>query len=69
MNNKQTVIDMAMKLDSTIGQYIADAIIDHVSYDKIVKKMAHQGKGFPISRTQFYRKRKKLLKQIDEEKV
>lgn len=31
--------------------------------------MAHQGKGFPISRTQFYRKRKKLLKQIDEEKV
>ena len=67
MNNKQTVIDMAMELDSTIGQYIADAIIDHVSYDKLVKKMAHQ--GFPISRTQFYRKRKKLLKQIDEEKV
>ena len=32
MNNKQTVIDMAMELDSTIGQYIADAIIDHVSY-------------------------------------
>ena len=37
MNNKQTVIDMAMELDSTIGQYIADAIIDHVSYDKLVK--------------------------------
>lgn len=58
MNNKQTVIDMAMELDSTIGQYIADAIIDHVSYDKLVKKMAHQGKGFRLAGHNFIEKEK-----------
>lgn len=58
MNNKQTVIDMAMELDSTIGQYIADAIIDHVSYDKLVKKWHIKGKDFRLAGHNFIEKEK-----------
>lgn len=63
MSNKD-VLAMAIEMDPAAGEYIAASINEHVSFDRLEQRAALKGEIIPISRTGFYRARRKLMHMI-----
>lgn len=67
MINKNEVLAKAIEIDPIAGEYIALSVIDRVSFDMIEKKMACKGECIPISRSNFYRRKRKLQHLLNKE--
>lgn len=67
MIDKNEVLARAIEIDPIAGEYIALSVIERISFDMIEKKMACKGKRIPISRSNFYRRKRKLLHALNEE--
>lgn len=61
------VLAKAFEIDPAVGEYLAISLVDKISYDMIEKGKALQGELIPISRTSFYRERKRLLQRLEKD--
>ena len=61
MMSETEIFEICNEVDSFIGDRLAESILHNVSFDMLE---AHYG-ILPISRTGFYRKKRRILEQIN----
>ena len=64
--SQEELLNMANEVDPDIGTLLFSSFVQKVSFDVIEKNAAIDGKVIPVSRSNFYRRRRRYIQNIEQ---